>query len=52
MLGKRQRAYALSCSRENRVAYRRQNRRERGLAEAGRRIIRLQEVHFDFGRHQ
>jgi hypothetical protein len=30
----------------------RQHRRERGLAEAGRRIIRLQEVHFDFSRHQ
>src|SRR5258706_13828766 len=35
---------------EDRIAYRRRERRQRRFAQSGRRVIRLDEVRFDFGR--
>src|SRR6516164_9068127 len=51
VLGERQRADALSANRKNGNAHGGQQWRKRGLAKAGRRIVRLQEMHFDFGRN-
>ena len=50
LLRHRQRTNAFACRRENRIAHRRQNRRQRGFAQSGRRVIGFQEMDFDAGR--
>lgn len=47
LLRDRQRPNAFACRRENRVANRRQNRRQRWFTESCGRIVGLQEMHFD-----
>lgn len=50
MLGERERADTLAGSGEEGVADCRENRRKRGLAETGGRVISFEEVDFDFRR--
>src|SRR5690242_8324483 len=49
-LSQRQRADSLAGGRENRIADRRQDRRQRGLAQSGGRVVALIEMDFDGGR--
>ena len=49
-LRQRQRAHAMAGRGEDRVADRRRDRRQRRLADAGRRVVALDEVHVDLRR--
>lgn len=51
MFGQRQGTDALASGGEDGVAYGWQDWRKRGFAEPRRRVVGLQEVNFDFGRH-
>jgi hypothetical protein len=51
MFGERQGTDPLARDGKNGVADSRENRRQCGFAEAGRWIVGLEEMDFDFGRH-